>query len=80
MSKQSETNTATTTTTNTAAGETKTKTAAVSEYTVAEFVKNAHVFGVPAEVVTVALREKQIKTATLDQAKKIVKDFLGRKV
>ena len=53
---------------------------AVSEYTVAEFVEQAHIFGTSAEVVAVALREKQVKTATVERAKKIVKDFLERKV
>ena len=51
-----------------------------SKYTVAEFVKNAHVFNTCPEVVAVALREKKITQATEEEARKIVKAFLERKV
>ena len=51
-----------------------------SKYTVAEFVKNAHVFKTAPEVVAVALREKKIERATKEEAERIIKAFLERKV
>ena len=51
-----------------------------SKYSIAEFVKNAHIFNTSPEVVGVALREKKVEKATKEEAQKIVKAFLERKV
>ena len=51
------------------------------KYTAAELANAAKkVFGVPQDVVTAALRMAGVKTATVEEAKKIVKEFAGKEV
>ncbi len=67
-----------------AAKETKQQTPAkptAPQYTAAELANAAKkVFGVPQDVVTAALRMAGVKSATIEEAKKIVKDFAGKEV
>ena len=52
-----------------------------STYSVEELAENARsIFGKPPEVVTTALKMAGKKTATLDDAKEIVKKFLEKEV
>ncbi len=51
------------------------------EYTAAELAKAAQkVFGVPQDVATAALRLAGVKSATVEEAKKIVSNFAKREV
>lgn len=54
---------------------------AETKYSVADFAKQAkHLFGTTPEVVTVALRAAGKATATIDEAKETVKEFLEKEV
>lgn len=54
---------------------------AAPQYKAAELAKAADkVFGVPQDVVTAALRMAGVKTATVEEAKKIVMEFAGKEV
>ena len=67
-----------------AAKETNTQAAAKAtapQYTAEELAKAAgKVFGVPQDVVTAALRMAGVKSATVEEAKKIVTEFAKREV
>lgn len=66
-----------------AAKETKQATAkpTAPQYTAAELANAANkVFGVPQDVVTAALRMAGVKSTTVEEAKKIVKEFAGKEV
>lgn len=53
----------------------------VPQYTAAELANAAkRVFGVPQDVVTAALRMAGVKSATIEEAKKIVTEFAGKEV
>ena len=73
-------------TTKNAAEKTKTasKTASNSKvldlYTKRELVQNSHVFGCSSDIVDAALTEKGIENTSVEEAKKIVKEFRERKV
>lgn len=52
-----------------------------TKYTVADFAKQAKkMFGTTPEMVTVALRTAGKTTATIDEAKATVKEFLEKEV
>lgn len=52
-----------------------------AEYTAAELANAAsRIFGVPQDVVTAALRMAGVKSATIDEAKKIVTKFAKKEV
>ncbi len=54
---------------------------AVPQYTAAELANATNrVFGVPQDVVTAALRMAGVKSATVEEAKKIVMEFAGKEV
>ena len=56
-------------------------TATAPQYTAAELANAAQkVFGVPQDVVTAALRMAGIKSATIEEAKKVVTAFAGKEV
>lgn len=56
-------------------------TKAAPQYTAAELANAAQkVFGVPQDVATAALRMAGVKTATIEEAKKIVQDFAKKEV
>lgn len=56
-------------------------TATAPQYTAAELANAAQrVFGVPQDVVTAALRMAGIKSATIEEAKRVVMDFAGKEV
>ncbi|MEA4922154.1 MAG: hypothetical protein VB031_02165 [Eubacteriaceae bacterium] len=55
-------------------------TAVEIKYTAAELRDGAKEFGVPEECVVAALRYNNIVSATKDEAKRIIKEFMGRKV
>lgn len=51
------------------------------QYTAAELANAAQkVFGVPQDVVTAALRMAGIKSATIEEAKRVVMDFARKEV
>lgn len=51
------------------------------QYTAAELANAANkVFGVPQDVVTAALRMTGVKSATIEEAKKIVTEFAKKEV
>lgn len=51
------------------------------QYTAAELANAAQkVFGVPQDVVTAALRMAGIRSATIDEAKRVVMDFARKEV
>ena len=56
------------------------KSAGGSLYAFKEFVANPDILGACADVVSAALTEKGVKEATIEEAKKIVKEFKERKV
>ena len=56
------------------------KSAGDSLYALEEFVANPDVLEACADVVSAALTEKGVKEATIEEAKKIVKEFKERKV
>ena len=57
------------------------KAPAESKYSAADLASAARArFGVPPEVVQAALKVAQVEKATISEAKKIVKAFMGRKV
>ena len=49
-------------------------------YTLAEFVENASVFGTRRECVVAAMRQAGKQEATLEEAKKIVQEYITREV
>ena len=56
-------------------------TATAPQYTAAELANAAQrVFGVPPDVATAALRMAGVKTATIEEAKKVVLEFARKEV
>ena len=56
-------------------------TKAAPQYTAAELANAAQkVFGVPQDVATAALRMAGVKTATIEEAKKVVLEFARKEV
>lgn len=63
------------------ATKTATKASAQPKYTAAEFARASEkVFGVSQDIVTAALHMAGKQTATVEEAKKIVKEFASKEV